>query len=345
MAGVSFMMLHRHRFVKTIERALHDPCRLQPGDRLILAVSGGADSVALLRALAALADRPHWQLELHVAHVHHHLRGAEAEEDARFVADLAGSLGLPSHRRDVNPAADSQNAEAAARRLRYRALAEIAASAGADAIATAHHADDQLETLLMRLIRGSSVEGLAGIAPRRRLGPAVLIRPMLGADHTAAVAFLREIDQPWREDPTNRDTTRWRAKLRADVLPHLRELRPGAAQKAAETADRLRETGRWLRRAIRRAERRHLAHGPHGEPLLPRDPARRLPRPVLAGLIRRQSRALGAGGDALGNRILDPIVRAVRDSSGEPRRFELGGGVDVTVDAEAVRFRRRSDES
>ena len=339
-------MLHRHPFVKAVAGPLRERCGVEPGDRIVLAVSGGADSVALVCSLAALAARPHWSLELHVAHVHHGLRdGADADEE--FVRELADGLGLPFHRKAITPGMAAGNLEANARRMRYGALAEVAAETGADAVAAAHHADDQLETLLMRLIRGASAEGLSGMAPRRRLNgcgtaapgcaPA-LIRPMLSVDHAAAVAFLQEIDQPWREDPTNADRSCMRARLRADVLPVLRDLKPDAARKAAQTADQLRESGRLVRGMARRAERRHITIAADGRSIMSRETARRLPHPLLTTLIRRRCQALGGRGDALGHRAIAPIVRAAQDGSGETRVFTLAGGVRAEVTAEAVAF-------
>ena len=145
--------------------------------------------------------------------------------------------------------------EAAARDARYAALREVAVQVGAGYVATAHHADDQLETLLMAILRGTTLRGLRGIAWERPLtaegaltpggggtsGGVRLIRPMLAATHADAVAFLQQLDQPWREDPTNTDRTRTRARLRHEVLPVLRDLRPSVARKAVELTDHIRD--------------------------------------------------------------------------------------------------------
>lgn len=338
------IMLHRRPLVKAVESALRRPCGVEPGESLLIGVSGGADSVTLLRALCAIAPRSHWSLTLHIAHVNHHLR-PDAAEDASFVAALAEQLDLPFHQREVHPADHPGNLEANARRARYRAMAEMADSAGARFVVTAHHADDQLETLLMRLIRGSSVKGMTGLAPRRKLDPPnahgavpYLIRPMLGVDHAAALAFLREIGQEWREDASNADLTRRRARLRAEVLPVLRDLRADAAIKAAHTARRLRDAERLSDRAVRAAERQWIRTDSEGRSFLSRDVARRLPSPLLRALIHRRSRAAGAPADGLSGRSLAPVVRAARDPSGEPRSFDLAGGVRIEVDAEQVRW-------
>lgn len=240
----ALIVMRRHAFATAVEVGF-TRCGVGAGDRVLVACSGGADSVALLLATAALASLDKWALDVHVAHVHHHLRN-EADDDAKFVADLAERWTLHHHRRDIHPGDASGNVEANARLARYDALADIAQDIDADHIATAHHADDQLETILMRLVRGSGPRGLRGILPVRRCTPQSgrLIRPMLGTTHDEAIAYLRESHQPWREDHTNADTTRTRARLRAEVLPVLKSLNPKAAQNANKTAQRLRRNQR-----------------------------------------------------------------------------------------------------
>ena len=235
--------------MRALTTGLRRRCHVREGDRVLVAVSGGADSVALLRALHLLAPRRTWRLSLAVAHVQHHLR-PDAEGDAAFVAGLAEQLKLPAYRRDLDPTAWTGNTEAAARQARYAALTDAARDADATHVATAHHADDQLETLLMRLLRGTAPQGFTGIPWTRPLTPdnqhpvsnTQLIRPLLAATHAHTRDFLRQLDQPWREDPTNTDRSRTRARLRHEVLPVLRDLNPAAALHASQLADRLRDS-------------------------------------------------------------------------------------------------------
>jgi len=234
---------HYNPLLRSITHGLRHRCGVGEGDRLLIACSGGADSVAMLRALHLLHQRRRWQLTLTVAHVQHHLRPDDlAEGDATFVQQLATELGLAHLRRDIHPGKEAGNAEANARQLRYQALADMARQVDATHIATAHHGDDQLETVLMALLRGTTAKGLRGIAWQRPLenGPP-LIRPLLGATHAQALSFLTQLDQPWREDTTNQDRSRTRARLRHDVLPILRELRPSVARKVVEMTDSLRD--------------------------------------------------------------------------------------------------------
>ena len=210
---------------------------------MIIAVSGGADSVALLRTLAALANRRTWQLKLAVGHIQHHLR-EEAEADAQFVAELSDQLDLPFLRTDLDLTQVRGNLESVARKERYRALRTMAAEFDASSIVTAHHGDDQLETLLMRILRGSSSRGLGCMAWRRKLqpgSPVVLLRPMLAVDRQQVVEFLGDLNQTWCQDHTNADRSRLRARLRHDVIPVLHDVCHDAAAKSVATADHMRQ--------------------------------------------------------------------------------------------------------
>ena len=194
---------------------------LAGGDTVLVAVSGGADSVALLHALRLLG--PMFPLSLHVIHVHHGLR-PEADEDARFVLGLCRRWAIPAHVERVHvgmpgdPAGEG-GLEAAARRGRYAAFAARAREIGASRVATAHTADDQAETVCMRLLEGAGPRGLAGIPPAR--GP--YIRPLLETRRREIEAHLRAHGLPWVEDRSNRDRRFLRNRIRHDVLPFLRE--------------------------------------------------------------------------------------------------------------------------
>lgn len=264
--------------------------RPEPGDLVIPAVSGGVDSVALLHLLHAAA--PSLGLSLEVAHVHHGLR-PDADADAEFVAGLAAGLGLRCHIRRVDVASERSRRRAglqeAARAARHAALAELAAQRGALAIALAHHLDDQAETVLMRLARGTGLEGLAAMAPVRPAdGPRPLwIRPLLEFARGDLVEYCRANGLAWREDPSNADRRFRRARVRLDVMPALEAaLGPGVARRIARTADALREDGRYLRELGQRALRDALLLDAPGRVELSVDALRRAPEPLRRRALR-----------------------------------------------------------
>ena len=219
------------RVLDTIER--HSMIR--SGDRIGVAVSGGADSVALLRLLAEL--RAQLGIQLFVLHFHHQLRGAEADQDESFVAQLAQQLGFDclADRADVAGEARRQgwNLEEAGRRLRYQFFASVVSSHALNRVAVAHTANDQAETVLAHLLRGTGLAGLAGIYPVA----GSIIRPLLDIGREELREYLSLLKQPWREDATNLDTTRTRARIRHKLLPFLQqEFEPATVTRLARMA-------------------------------------------------------------------------------------------------------------
>jgi tRNA(Ile)-lysidine synthase len=196
---------------------------------VLLAVSGGPDSVALLRAMAALksgAAGGH-PGRLRVAHVNHQLRPGESDADEALVRDLCGKLGLACEVGrvpvDATASRGGQGLEAIARRARYAFLQEAASASGARFVVTAHTADDQAETILHRVLRGTGIRGLGGMARARPLGPATLLRPLLGVRRAELTAYLDALGQPCRRDSSNRDLRFTRNRIRHDLLPRLTE--------------------------------------------------------------------------------------------------------------------------
>jgi tRNA(Ile)-lysidine synthase len=219
------------RLLKTIRKQES----IRAGDRLAVAVSGGADSVALLCLLLEL--RAELGIVLSVAHVNHKLRGEEADEDERFVAKLARQHGLELHaceapvngkRSSGKSSGVTSGIEAAARELRYGFFRQLARESRVTKIATAHTLDDQAETVLLRIFRGTGIRGLSGIHPRivfedqgHPFGE--VLRPLLGFRHAALQEFLRERGQSWREDSSNRDIAFLRNRVRHRLLPMIGE--------------------------------------------------------------------------------------------------------------------------
>lgn len=235
--------------IRRIEHLIKEHDLFRPGMHVLVAVSGGADSVALLRALHRLA--PSLGITLSIAHLNHGLRGKSAELDARFVRKLAKRLELAY----TEGLADVLNlakrgrisVEMAARRARYEFFAKTARQVNADAVATAHTADDQAETILLRLARGAGARGLAGIGRKVSLDGLMVIRPLLDLRRFDIEAFLKELGQAWRIDKTNLDSNYLRNRVRHEVLPFLEtKLNPEIRMALIRTADILREEDAWM---------------------------------------------------------------------------------------------------
>jgi tRNA(Ile)-lysidine synthase len=190
----------------------------EPGQRVGVAVSGGADSVFLLHTLRELA--PRWDLRLGVVHIDHGIRGAASIGDADFVGLLAASCELPFHVRKADVLAIEGNLEEAARNVRQAFYAELIAAGAIDRVATGHTRSDQAETVLYRILRGSGLTGLAGILPVTHAG---LVRPLLEIDRSEIEDWLLRHEIAWREDESNQDRTYARNRLRHEILPLLRE--------------------------------------------------------------------------------------------------------------------------
>ncbi len=195
---------------------------------VLAAVSGGADSVALLRALVELKRRHGGAGRVIAAHVNHQLRGRGADEDEAWVRQQCAQLDVACVVRrageGAKPQAGGCRSEEAAREARYRLLVEMAEEAGARFVATGHTRDDQAETVLFRLVRGTGLRGLAGMRRVRPLSAGVtLVRPLLDSSRAELRAYLAALGQAWREDPTNEEVRFSRNRIRAGLLPLLRE--------------------------------------------------------------------------------------------------------------------------
>lgn len=287
---------------------------LPAGAALLAAVSGGADSTALLHVLHALAGEAERGYRLTVAHLDHGLRASSAE-DAAFVTRLAQELNLPlvAGRVDVaeQARARKQSIELAGRQARQEFFRAAARDAGCDYIATGHQADDNVETVLHRIVRGTGLDGLRGIRVSRRLGSAGpwMVRPLLGVSRRRVRAYLTGRGLPWREDPTNRDAAHTRNRIRHELLPLLRErFNPAVEAAIARLIVSAEWAGRWLddlaaetfaTLAIERSDR-HVS--------LAAPPLRRKGELVVSQAIRAALDALGAPRRAVG---LDHIRRVM----------------------------------
>lgn len=318
-----------------------------PGDRIGVAVSGGADSVSLLRILQTLRDD--LGVTLSVVHFDHMLRGDASTSDAQFVADLARDSGLEvvTTREDVaaEAARHGWNLEDAARRLRYSFFEHVCAAGQATRIAAAHTAQDQAETVLAHLIRGTGPTGLAGIYPTM----GCVIRPLLATDRQDLRDYLRAKNQVWREDATNRDTQRLRARIREQLLPVLeRDFAPTIVTHLGELARLSREQEVFLS-AIVEDRFRSFVEPADGamtihvrDLLLPFELASARATPLAASkfsetaplralterLIRRLYEGIRGDRNDLAAQHVEQVIRLATESS-SGRRLKLPGEITV----------------
>jgi tRNA(Ile)-lysidine synthase len=309
--------------------AIHRHAMLAGGETVLVAVSGGADSVALLHILTQLAAE--LRLRLHVMHVDHGLR-PDAAGDAEFVRGLAARLALPVDVARVTVAREA-SLEAAARAARYAALETHADRVGAQRIALGHTADDQAETVLMRMLGGAGVRGLAGIpAVRGRI-----IRPLLEASRADVLAALQAAGLPWREDPSNRDPKFLRNRIRHDVLPLLgASYSPDVVTTLNRVSRLCRETVDAIERVARR-ELDRLGSPSDGAIVLPHAALAELPRQLAAEVLRQAAARLGGHAPlrAWAHRGLARVLAAP-----PPRRPFRLGGVTVEVSSGQLRLGR-----
>lgn len=299
-----------------VEQAIRRQELLAPGMRVAVGCSGGADSVALVRLLYELKDK--LGLRLLVAHLNHQLRGKEADADEEFVRRLAERLEIEFvvRREDIAARAKKEkvNLEEAGREARLEFFASLITAGKADAVAVAHTLDDQAETVLARLVRGAGTRGLAGIYPVVEPVPGAksgrLVRPLLGVRRSELRDYLDSLQQPWREDASNRDRKRLRSRIRMELLP---QLNAAAFEHLGRLAEHAREEENFWAAVV---EHRFgvLAHR-RGEEL---DlPVRALvePDPLLGKLSGRQARE---GQRALARRL---VRRALAEVRGDLRRI------------------------
>lgn len=306
-----------------------------PGEPTLIACSGGGDSSALAIALAVAAGQSAPR-SLAVAHIVHDLRTPrEATADKERAEALAAALGLPFFAASVAVDSLPGNAEANARRARYAALVEIARARGFAWLATAHNSHDLAESVVMALLRGAGPKGIAGIAPSRRLSHGVrLVRPMLVVSPGEARALCAQAGWAFAHDATNDDPSRLRNAVRAEILPRLLALRPGAERRIASAALRCKQAADTV---TQQAVRAIAGASTEGGFSWPRGQLRSL-GPAVVGEALRLAAAKLVGPqvlDRLPARTIDRAVRLIRSRQTDPKVLQWSG-VRVNVDAHRV---------
>jgi tRNA(Ile)-lysidine synthase len=321
-------------------RYIREQDLMRAGDRVAAAVSGGADSVALLRVLLEL--RSELGIVLAVAHFNHGLRGGQSDADEAFVAELARKHGLDffaGHGNVLDHAFTSKlSIEAAGRELRYRWFAQLAGQQRLDSIATAHTLDDQAETVLLKFLRGAGTRGLAGIYPVTVVGgdkEARIVRPLLGVSREDVENYLESLAQSWREDESNLDHHFLRNRLRHELLPLLeRDYNPKIRRLLNDVANTSRaEEDYWQELAEREAAART-------------DPDRfslegfaQLPVALQRRVLKRFAESEGVTLD------FAHVEKLRRCALGERTRAELPGGRVVVRRAESLQWRAAAQEA
>lgn len=324
--------------VAAVSRALREAQVPARGETLVVGLSGGADSVALLDALVLL--RPSRGFRLVAVHLDHGLRPGSAE-DAVFCARLCERLDVRFRHgtADVRARAAREGGgiEAAARRERYLFLRRVGREEHAAAIAVAHTRDDQAETLLLRLLRGAGATGLAAMRGRR----GALLRPLLAVSREEVVAHLRERGIDWREDPSNADPAHLRNRVRRELLPYLesrfnpraRAVIARAASLLADEAALLRREARALLASASRAENAAL--------VLRRAALARAPLPLARAAVREALRRSG-GLRRVGAVHVERLLAIARDPAPAGRELALPGGRSARFTRDEVRLEKRS---
>lgn len=310
-----------------VDRAIRAGGLWSARDRVAVALSGGADSVALVLLLAELAPRADWSLA-GLIHVHHGLRGVEADRDAAFCRDLAVGLSLPIDLVPVDVraamAVSRRSMEATARTLRYAAFETAAGRLGASVVVTGHTADDQAETVLLRLLRGASSRGVAAIRQRR----GIYARPLLGCRRRELRAWLDERHVPWREDSSNVDRDVPRNRLRHEVMPAIEAAWPGGVRALARFADVAAADEQWLSQQAEVEGATAVRTGPDGVELI-RARIVELPLAVARRVVRDGLEAVGA----------HPGFREIE----LVRRLARSGREGTCADLHGFRVERRGD--
>ncbi len=259
-----------------------EPAGLAMGSAVLLAFSGGADSMALLDMLAKLRSRIPFSLTL--AHVDHGIRGEEAARDRRFCMDTAAAYGLEICVLETDVPRISRESgeglEEAARRIRYDYFAKLMQEREIPILCTAHHADDHFETLLFRLSRGTGSAGMRGILPARPFGGGMLVRPILSLTRADILDYCRENNLQYVTDSTNADTAYARNRIRAEVTPILEEMFPGASRRALRLSEDIAEDEAYFEELADAFLASYTPQSP-----IPVEELRKLPSPVLRRVL------------------------------------------------------------
>jgi tRNA(Ile)-lysidine synthase len=336
----------RQSLVRLVERNLSQNHLIAPGDRLLAAVSGGPDSVALARILHQLAHTRKLSFEWRILHINHHLRGAEADRDEQFCRALADSLGVAFCVKHTDvPALQRRlggSVEEVARTERLRLFRETARELDACKIAVGHQADDIVETVLHRLLRGTGLRGLSGIPARRKLQDAPkieLIRPLLPFSRIQVLDYLAEIGQESCEDSSNRSVRHTRNWIRLNLLPELeREFGPSVRQNILRLASHAAEASAFLNTAALKAGEQLIRREDDGSVCVDAGALAELPAAVRTWIISEAAAAPGGPRQGLLTVHHSAVSALLKAGAGS---LLLPGGMHVSLESGRLLFAPR----
>ena len=320
-------------------------------EQVVAAVSGGADSVAMLHLLCGLNRQEGWSIRVHVAHLDHQLRGKASDADSAFVERLAKGLGLPctieSADVEQRARADGVSIEQAARRCRFAFYERLCLRLGVKSVAIGHHADDNAETILHRIVRGTGLRGLGGIRPVRTIrdGSDIrLVRPMLGFRRAQIEQYLAERNIAYRQDATNDSASYTRNRIRHELLPLLRDrFNPQVADALIRLAEQARGLDAYLTEtSLRMLESLVIEHNDR-ELVLHSPSLARKPRVIQMQLIRKAILRMGIGEGELTYGHFNAVADLAAGQEGT-KALDLPGGLRVSRRYGRLVFERSSGE-
>jgi len=328
-------------FISRLESFIAQQGLLIDNQCVLVAVSGGADSMALLAALRRCG-----KYNLHIGHVHHSLR-AEADDDAQFVRDLALRWNIPFHLEKIDTRKIAREEgigiEQAARKGRYEALIAMAKQVGASVVAVAHHADDQVETVLHHIFRGTHLRGLAGMPAKRTLCEGIdLIRPLLWTRREEIEAFCRDEKLNWRIDHTNIDTEFTRNFIRHELLPILRErINPKVDDAILRISNSARKAEQTLAILSKQLFVRTVRKRTSNEIILRIAPLKKAPVVLTTMILREALEAIKAPAQEMGQERFDDILKLI---DGSLPAVDLPGKVRAENIGKDIKFSRSGED-
>jgi tRNA(Ile)-lysidine synthase len=337
--------------INELSRYLSNERLLQEDEAVVVGVSGGSDSLALLHLLLGLNRSNAWDLKLHVAHLHHQLRGEEADADAAFVQATCDSLAIPCtiDRRDVRSLsdADGMSVEEVSRRERYTFFERTCLQVGSRVVAVGHQADDNAETVLHRILRGTGLRGLAGIPRSRTLSPGSecrLVRPLLNFTRAELREFLSNAGIAWREDRTNVLNEAMRNRVRNLLIPQIEaEVNPQVREALLRLASQARWLEEFLQETVQRTFETLVVSRTDQSLVLNAEAVARKSRIVQSELVRLAYSSFGLGEQDLAYIHLLAVLDLVSDPT-SGRQAQLPGGMTVEKRYHQLIFSMPSDE-